>query len=36
MQAITDLSCYPISLDEIKVKVVRKNGRRSGLSNGKG
>ncbi|MDI6735672.1 MAG: DNA methyltransferase [bacterium] len=26
---------YPISLDEIRAKVARKNGRRNGLSNGK-
>ena len=35
MQTITQLSFYPISLDEIKAKVTKKNGRRNGLSNGK-
>lgn len=34
MQAIAKLPFYPISLDEIEVKVARKNGRRNGLSNG--
>lgn len=39
MQTIAQLSTqsafYPISLDEIKAKVAKKNGRRNGLSNGK-
>lgn len=35
MQTIAQSSFYPISLDEIKAKVAKKNGRRNGLSNGK-
>ncbi len=35
MQTITQSSFYPISLDEIKAKVTKKNGRRNGLSNSK-
>jgi len=39
MQTIAPVSVkssfYPISLDEIKAKVTKKNGRRNGLSNGK-
>lgn len=35
MQSIAQSSFYPISLDEIKAKVTKKNGRRNGLSNGK-
>lgn len=34
MQAIAKSPFYPISLNEIKVKVAKKNGRRNGLSNG--
>lgn len=34
MQAVAKFPFYPISLDEIKIKVARKNGRRNGLSNG--
>ena len=35
MQTIAQSSFYPISLDEIKAKVAKKNDRRNGLSNGK-
>ncbi|HHT9106926.1 MAG TPA: DNA methyltransferase [Candidatus Wujingus californicus] len=35
MQTLVQPIYYPISLDEIKAKVARKNGRRNGLSNGK-
>jgi DNA modification methylase len=35
MQSIAQSSFYPISLDEIKAKVAKKNGRRNGLTNGK-
>jgi len=35
MQSIAQSNYYPISLDEIKAKVAKKNGRRNGLSNGK-
>lgn|SRR3990167_8184708 len=35
MQTIVASPFYPISLNEIKLKVVRKNGRRNGLSNGR-
>lgn len=35
MQTSVQSIYYPISLDEIKAKVARKNGRRNGLSNGK-
>lgn len=34
MQAIAKFPFYPISLDEIKTKVARKNGRRNGPSDG--
>jgi len=34
-QSSAQSSFYPISLDEIKAKVAKKNGRRNGLSNGK-
>lgn len=33
MQALAQSVYYPISLDEIKAKVARKNGRRNGLYN---
>lgn len=35
MQSIAQASFYPISLDEIRARVAKKNGRRNGLSNGK-
>lgn len=35
MQAILKSSYYPISLEEIRSKVAKKNGRRNGLTNGK-
>lgn len=35
MQTITRSSFYSFSLNEIKAKAARKNGRRNGLSNGK-
>jgi DNA modification methylase len=35
MQTIAQSSFYPISLDEIKTKVAKKNGRRNGIFNGK-
>ncbi len=35
MQTIAQSSFYPISLDEIKAKVAKKNGRRNGILNGK-
>lgn len=35
MQNIAQSSFYPISLDEIKAKVAKKNGRRNGILNGK-
>ncbi|MBI4707576.1 MAG: site-specific DNA-methyltransferase [Candidatus Omnitrophica bacterium] len=34
-QSSAQSSFYPISLDEIKAKVAKKNGRRNGLTNGK-
>jgi len=34
-QSSKQASFYPISLDEIKAKVAKKDGRRNGLSNGK-
>ncbi|MDI6760097.1 MAG: DNA methyltransferase, partial [Candidatus Brocadiaceae bacterium] len=36
MQVVAQKSFYPISLDEIRERVVRRNGRRNGLSNGRG
>ncbi|HHT9134284.1 MAG TPA: DNA methyltransferase [Candidatus Avalokitesvara rifleensis] len=36
MQTVAQERFYPISLDEIKIKVAKKNGRRAGLSNGNG
>ncbi|HHT9154476.1 MAG TPA: DNA methyltransferase [Candidatus Tripitaka sp. YC43] len=36
MQVAAQKSFYPISLDEIRERVVRRNGRRNGLSNGRG
>jgi DNA modification methylase len=33
MQTLAQSSFYPISLDEIRAKVAKKNGRRNGLSN---
>lgn len=35
MQTITQTAFYPISLDEIKAKVAKKNGRRNGILNSK-
>lgn len=35
MQTLVQPIYYPISLDEIKARVARKNGRRTSLSNGK-
>lgn len=35
MQTLVQSIYYPISLDEIKARVARKNGRRNSLSNGK-
>lgn len=35
MQTIAQPSFYPISLDEIKARVAKKNGRRNASSNGK-
>jgi len=32
MEAVTNLSCYPISLQEVRAIVAKKNGRRNGLS----
>lgn len=36
MQTVAQKCCYPISLDEIKIKVAKKNGRRRGRVNGNG
>jgi DNA modification methylase len=36
MQEIRKSAFYPISLDEVRAKVIRKNGRRNGLSNHNG